>query len=454
MSNKLCVLGLSALLVFGQALGGEDGFKLEPMRAMASWEVGEIENADFKGNLTTPAEIRKKELISHSAVWLLQEARLAVNARVFVGVGGMYFFSPVGAGNPYGQTQRSAFGLTDAHGEFEFWRRGGADHGLLVKVGIFPFKYNEDAKNLGEYMFRTYTYPTIIYTGGLVLLNSAGVQLNGVDVNTKLKGFSNDLMLTIKTDQVPNGSLSLTDLASFSFQNFFTVGLGYMFDNVYDATNLARGNFFVSGSSLSDYFVLKDGTVVHGDGNGNGNAPADSLISSSGHYTFVGQKALGRASLDLGNLISKFLPNPFLGDGQFRVYCEAILMGVKDYPGYYDSLSNRIAYMIGANLPTFGILNVLSLEMEYCRNPFPDNTGSVLQNISPLPKTDGDGSGTGDNVKWTIYARKNVFKTFSITAQAARDHLRLVDYFGHYYDQTIMQHPDNWYWAFQLSYSI
>src|SRR5436190_12752674 len=33
---------------------------------------------------------------------------------------------------------------------------------LKVEAGIFPFKYNPEARNLGEYMFRTGAYPNFI----------------------------------------------------------------------------------------------------------------------------------------------------------------------------------------------------------------------------------------------------------------------------------------------------
>ena len=442
MLKSLRILGLSLPLFLTHGFTGEN-FKLEPLHATASWEVGEIENFDNASNQTLAA-IRNKQLISHSAVWLLQEARLADNMRAFVGVGGMYFFIPAAPNNLYSFGQRSAFGLTDAHGEFEFGNRGGGDHNLLLKAGVFPFKYNEDAKNLGEYMFRTYTYPTVIYTGGLVLLNSAGAQLNGLDANTRMFGVNNDLLLTIKTDQVPSGSLSLTDMASYSFQNFFTIGAGVMFDNIYDPTNLARGNY---DPKASRYYVLKNGRTVYDS------AGMTDSIKSIGHYTFKGEKVMARASLDLGNIITHFAPNPFLGNGQLRIYSEVIIMGLKNYPGYYDTLKNRTAYMVGANLPTLGLLDFLSLEMEYCSNPYRDNANQVVQNLNPIPKADL-GGGTADDVKWTVYARKNVYKGFSITAQAARDHLRLTDFYGHYYDESVMTHPRNWYWALQLAYAL
>ncbi len=445
--KKYSILGV---FVMGAAMGisaDVSTVKLDPLNVQANWEAGQIESFDNRGNQTA-AQIKDKQLISHSSVWLLQQAQLSDNVKVSLGVGGIYFFIPASPSNYYSFGQRSAFGISDLHLECNFWKMEENDHGLSLKVGVFPFKYNEDAKNLGEYMFRTYSYPTVIYTGGLVVLNTAGVQLNGVDANTKIAGLNNDLMVTIKTDQAPSGALSLTDIFSYSIKNVFTLGGGYQFDNFYDATGLVNGNYNSRG--IANYYVLSDGSVVYGT------LPAadSSLLVSSGHYTFAGQKAMGRASLDLGNLISSFIPNSFLTDKQFRLYGEVIAMGIKDYPGYYQKLSDRIAYMYGLNIPTGNLLDVLSVEAEYCRNPYPDNSFEPLQDLAPVPNTSAGIDGKSDNFKWTIYAQKKIINGFSITAQAARDHMRLVDFFGHYYDQTIMQHPQNWYWAFQLGYSI
>ena len=92
------------------------------------------------------------------------------------------------------------------------------------------------------------------------------------------------------------------------------------------------------------------------------------------------------------------------------------------------------------------------MEMEYCRNPYGDNASNVTNSYEPVPVTSALGG--SDNVKWTIYARKNLVKGFSISAQAARDHARLVDFYGKMDDESVLEKPKNWYWALQLSYSI
>ena len=453
MFGKSSVVGLLVCLAANCPRAGEDGPKLAPLRAMASWEAVEVESFETSGNQTLAT--KDKNLSSNGSVWFLEEARLSENSKVFVGVGGLYFFILTSQGNQYSLGQRSAFGLTDLHGEFEYWRRGETDHGLLLKAGVFPYKYNEDAKNLGEYMFRTYTYPNIIFTGGLQRINGAGVQLNGLDANTKLGGLNNDLLLTLKTDQVPSGALSLTDIVSFTFWNFLTVGAGYMFDNFYDPTGVADGDRgFVKNPTGSDskYYVFANGKKIpvvkyaySQDSLGNNIYDPANVPVDSGQLSFMGQKAMGRVSLNFGKLIG----SPMFSEHDLCLYFEGILMGVQNRPLYYDTLEHRIAYMVGFNFPTFHVLDLLSAEMEYFQNPYADEASNATIQLSPTPL------GTaGSKTKWTVYARKNVYPGFSISAQAARDHLRLVDFYGHTNDLAVLPHAKNWYWAVQLGYSI
>ncbi len=442
------VLGTVAAILIGSALAQDEGFKLEPMHAFSAWEVGKVEQyqPDAAGGQVAG---KYKQLIDHAAVWLLEEAHLSSNAKVFLGVGGAYFFILPSPGNQYSFGQRSGFGLTDAHGEFEFWKQGEGDrdHGLRLKLGVFPFKYNSDAKNLGEYMFRTYTYPTVIFTGGLTLINSAMAQLNGLDANTKIGGFENDVMLTVKTDQIPTAALSLTDIVSYSFKNVLTLGAGLMYDNFYDPTGLEKGDY-AGGHAVGEgaYFTMKDGSIAYPS-----NTPPDpTLIADTSYYTFTGEKAMARAALDFGKLLPE---NSLLSPGDLRVYGEAILMGIKNYPGYFNKMSNRFAYMAGINLPTFRLIDVLSFEYEYCKNPYKNSQGVPARSLVPTPEPSGEIT-NGDNLKWTLYAKKDIYRSFSISAQAASDHLRLVDYFGHTNDEDVMQHKNDWYWAVQLGYSI
>jgi hypothetical protein len=448
MRSRVNVLAAGFLAAASFAPAQEAWPQLQPMRATAAWEGGQIESYEKPGGAPVPGE--GKHLLSHSAVWLLQEARLSENARVFVGVGGMYFFILPSTQNQYSFGQRSAFGLTDVHAEFDFGVRDNGDHALRLKAGIFPYKYNGDAKNLGEYMYRTYTYPNIITGGGLVIVNSAGVQLNGLAANTKIAGLDNDLLLTVKTDQVPSGALSLTDIVAYNVGGFLTLGAGYMFDNFYSADGLAKGTASDRGTFQQTYYYeLADGSYVLYDPN----APPAGTVVDSGHFSFVGQKAIWRASLDLGNLTDRIL-SAGIPANTFKLYYEGVLMGVEDRPIFYENRKDRIAHMFGINVPTFGLLDMLSAEMEYCSNPYAPDMSNATYYLSPTPKNNQGSAFTGDDVKWTLYGRKTVLPGFSVTAQAARDHTRLVDFFGHTNDTEVLPERKNWYWALQMAYSI
>jgi hypothetical protein len=443
------VLAVAVFLALGAkgSFAEESQSKLAPLKIFANWEATEIESFVPDPGSTPSGYFR--EISNASSVWLLEEARLSDNARVFLGVGGLYFFILPSKSNQYSIGQRSAFGFTDLHAEFDFWKRENGDHGLQLKAGVFPFKYNENAKNLGEYMFRTYTYPTIVFTGGLTRVNSAAAQVGGLDFNTRLGGFGNDVLLTVKTDQTPSASLSLTEMASYSIGGILTLGAGVMFDNFYDPSRIASGKYDVKDFDL--YYTLKDGTKKLKTPQA-GEVPYDPAVDTavdSTRLTFKGQKVMVHGALDFGKLI----PGNMLSEKDLRLYFEGILLGVENRPFYYTKLKDRIVYTLGFNFPTFHILDVLAAEWEYSSNPYPNDASNATLNLSPTPFPTATPT-NGDNVKWTFYAQKAIYPGFNITGQIANDHMRLVDYFGHTNDRTVMPHHENWYWSVQLGFAI
>jgi hypothetical protein len=446
--------GLAALILASAAAGAvaagaqAQESRLSPLKIRGAWETTEIESFVPDPGSTPSGYFR--EISNAGSVWLLEEARLADNARVYMGVGGFYFFILPSKSNQYSIGQRSAFAFTDLHAEFDFWDRGNGDHGLRLKAGVFPFKYNGDAKNLGEYMFRTYTYPTVIFTGGLTRVNSAGVQLGGLDFNSRFGGLENDVLLTVKTDQIPSASLSLTEMVSYSMGGIFTLGTGIMFDNFYDPSRIAGGGYDVK--DFNYYYTLKDGTRKLKTPQNPTDIPYDPAVDTavdSTRLTFKGQKLMVRGALDFG----KLLPGAPLSPGDLRFYFEGILLGVENRPFYYAKMQDRIVYSLGFNLPAFRLLDVLSAEWEYCSNPYPNDAGNASLNLSPTPNPIGR-EVNGDNVKWTLYARKSIYPGFDLSGQVANDHMRLVDYFGHTNDRSVMPEKKNWYWSVQLGYAL
>jgi hypothetical protein len=429
-----------------------EGATLSPMKAFVNYEFGQIQDGVNNENVAV-----ERELINHAAVWTLQEATLNENARVRFGVGGAYFFvlpRNLGA-NPYTHSKRSAFGLTEAHGEFDI-ARSGDDLLLQIKTGVFGYKYNPDSKNLGEYMFRTWTYPNIITTGGLEFVGSSGAQLSGLAATSRLGGLKNDLMLTIETDRPPIFGLSLTDIVSYQFGGIFEVGAGFMFNNFYTPDEDHRE----PKDPRNSYVTLRDGrkmafTQYEYEVSSGGLTPltdANDSIASSDYYTFAGQKAMVRASVSAG----KLLGGPF-APHELKLYGEAIVLGLKDYPTFYETLSDRIVYMAGVNLPTFGLLDMLSIEYEYAPNPYENSTEGPFINKSVTPFVPDWGSYEpfkDDNVKWTVYARKNVYEGFSLNLQVANDHIRMLDQFSTPDFREYMQEKKSWYWAVKMAYAL
>lgn len=465
---KTAFPALAALL----AAAAAGAVELSPMRFFSGYEGGQVEEAFDQQNLRID-----KEIINRASVWTLQEAKLADRARLYFGVGGAIFFvfpRNLG-GNPYAHTFRSAFGLTEAHGEFDLWKPADSQDGLRLKTGVFGYKYNEDAKNLGEYLFRTWTYPVIINTGGLNYVNSTGAQLSGFGAFAKKGGLSNDLLLTIQSDHIPVGALSLTDIVSFRM-GILTLGAGITLDNFYHPDKNALtpsgdeylnnayytvkgGDKLKPGTKLSyrQYSEARDSLVssqtdtsVHSPV-----GPNDTVIIGTDYYTFTGQKAMLRASLDLTGLLGE-LPH---AERDFGLYFESVILGFKNYPTYYEKLADRIVYMAGANIPTFGLLQQLSLEVEYCAYPYretssdPNVQGSAVPNMVesfyPVNKPIHE-----DDWKWSVYAQRRFSENFSIYLQVANDHFRNAYIFGAPAFEGFLTQKNHWYWVFRLGYSI
>ena len=79
------------------------------------------------------------------------------------------------------------------------------------------------------------------------------------------------------------------------------------------------------------------------------------------YYTFAGQKVMGRFSLDPQSLF----PNNLFGHEDFKIYSEAAILGLINYPlgedgkTRYDDIKKRIPVMGGFNIPAFKYLDIL-----------------------------------------------------------------------------------------------
>jgi hypothetical protein len=302
-----------------------------------------------------------------------------------------------------------------------------------LDVGYFPVKYNDDARNLGEYLFRSGTYPQYLITN----FDFAAARVAGVNAcGTLLDNLNYKALLTINTENATMGDLNLTGIASYSLlDNALDVGAGLSFCSLISAN---------ADHTRPPKEIMKNKTDWYVDKNG------DTLT-----YTFAGTKLMARASFDL----KKYIPIDIFGKEDLKVYAEAAVLGVKNYPvsmgedtiidtsslaTRYDDIMKRMPIMFGVNIPAGNFLDVVSLQFEYFGSRYPNDMKNYVVYGSPAglsAQWNAGGSSSfadavRDNWKWSIYAKRTFAGRFFVVGQLASDHFRWDAY--SYADQAYM----------------
>jgi hypothetical protein len=394
-----------------------------------------------------------------------------------MGLGGFETQDP--QGGIYNSTQRkSETGFKVYVTQANFAYTLGAKDAPLLKgtFGLFPFVYNPDVKNLGEYLLRGPVYPGIIMSGfesnqiDPTISNTLGLNLKST-----LGGFTQDVVFKSETDLPPQFDFSLAYLAQYEKKGAFSVGFGVNFYRLLPMkpalTNLTDPAFMKDNrSALSVHhpyeqkyiYVPTDTVAFNADGTLRANARGHD--STNGTFTKVddttaiwssrdttllshrGTKLMGRFSFDPKFLFGR---GPF-GPNDLRIYGEAAVIGTRNYPGVYENISERIPVMFGFNIPTFGLLDDCALEVEWYGAKFRDDYYKLVKETSPIPvsnhsqeydrKADAQGRlesdttiafsdvdvehTTKDDLKWSLYMSKTLQNVVKISLQIANDHYR------------------------------
>ena len=322
-----------------------------------------------------------------------------------------------------------------------------------VMLGTFNYKYNPDAKDLGEYLYRSGTYPGFLTnTEGWLLLNRAGNYSHGL------------LASTSSLDGMLKQNVSL-----FMEMAYYPVG---DFSPGYDFSLTGKWLEFGGGVVLNHYLPIRPSTLtpklaentyvkIRGkDSLGNVTVekfgkldetsvenPVDTTILH--RWTFKGVKAMGRVAVNLGSMI----PEAYRGPEDLRVFAEAAVLGWENQPIYYAKRSERIPVMVGINLPTAKALDVLTVQGEYYKSPYNDID---LYNLSSLPiwKTATTDSVHADDFRWAVYAKKSVNKAMTAYAQVASDNFRLTDGSLKMSSVPLIHSPKDWYYLVRLEFNL
>jgi len=278
---------------------------------------------------------------------------------------------------------------------------------LNITAGYFPFKYNPDARDFGDYLFRINPYPQFLQT----TFDMPYSQLLGLRVGTTLfSSLRADVLLTSETVLWPLRDFSPSAVVSYKIMNFGELGAGVMWDRLLSVDN-----------SLTNPPT----------------APSD-LTGIS----FQGTKVEFRGALN----IKQLLPcKDIFGENDLRLYAELCLNGLKNYTvdktnQYYPAYNNiekRMPLLLGFNVPAFKFLEVLSIEAEWWDNSYQRDGNTYYYANSYYNVLNAGNAVIANPVKygsahfaqpyggewhWSVYAKKALLPHLNLVAQVARDH--------------------------------
>ena len=338
--------------------------------------------------------------------------------------------------------------MAEAEMAYTFGDPQGTFHGD-VGIGVFPYKYNEEARNLGEYLFRSGTYPGWL----LGTFDWTATRLTGARLGTTLFGnWKNDLMLTTEMEWFPFYDLSLSWVSALPVGKILNIGGGVVLSRFLPANDDLTTPKITqnTGDKILTNYYLKNGDTTF--------------------YTFTGVKAMGHATLDPKGF---FNWNPShriftLGKEDGKLFAEVAVLGVKNQGPIYDDVLQRMPVMFGFNFPTFNLLDVLTFQWEYYASPYPNDYANQIRFVSagvPQPTKGSMGTGgnskylvsdtanffTKDNWKWSVYARYWMGKHLAIVGQVARDHWRTSTPYANRRDtEEALSDQKHWYAALKI----
>jgi hypothetical protein len=503
-------LALLCLSLPGAAPRAQDDARLDikPMKFGGSHEFGSLYDIYLLGD----DAVHAPEWIDHFGSYFMQEIVVDGKLDLKAGIGGVFEYAkPELTQERFAGSQGKMFfvGPSVAEAMYHF---GGVENGSFsIGGGMFPYKYNPDAANLGEYLFRSVPYPAALYTGALNVIGDNAAYLEGFKANFHAGGFSADALLLTETGLAPLYDWSVGLVVNYSGAGgLFEVGAGVNFkrlisidskkttvdsnDNAYFQRGgkwyvgntdyyagpaafygkLAQDSARFDANTLAHYHSLADSLTAiadslnpgsQGPGAGAWLNPATNHFDGAEYFSNAGTVVTARAALDLKKLFNSAI----FGAQDLRLYGEVGILGVRNYPVYYDKITERMPIMAGFNLPAFGYLDLAAVQFEYFKAPYQNNVNRVAFNNYAIPyypegtnatfsENDYYDVANKDNYSWSILLRKTVLSCLSLNVQIARDHYRTIGkewyYDGRGEPNEVLYKSSSWYWMTKLAWNI
>lgn len=449
--RSLRYLALAVSFSGFMSLGHADVVR-EPLQTGVNFDIGRVQESFFKE--------AQGLWLQRTGVAFTQGVTVDDRLRLVVTIGGLFFNSfPEPISQSYQRSLKFGPGVGQAQGILKL---GELEHPWgRLRFGLIPYKYNPDAKNLGEYLLRSGAYPNVLITGGWSIVNSANMLIQGVDFELHTGPVTHNLLVSMERAYEPTGDFTPAYLFSYKPHPAVELGGGVAFAHLIP---IQPSKTSPSPGSGGFPFNRYHGDTVVTD-------PNDSVYS---RYTFEATKLMARASVNFQTL----LKSEYLGSEDLKLYAEAAVLGWKDYPFYYSDRWHRIPVMVGFNFPTFRLLDILALEVEYRKADFVNSIAqSYVDRILPLPDLSNYGTNSTQSVtaydknalskvpwyryqgiKWSVYAKREIIPGLKVYTQIASDHNRPYKFTS---DGALVPNrepltvrPEDWYYLLRLEMGI
>jgi hypothetical protein len=431
MNCKLLIILFAAMVCFQTVYSEESDIKINPS-GFAYYQIGQlVSTSDPTGVITG---LPDKSWDQHANFRLTLEGVVRDRLRIIAGAElGMATFAKGGGG---GNSVSTAFSLKEAQGIYSFGENL-KDPYLQFAIGYFPFKYDPQATNMGEYLFsyRSGAYAPYIIND----FDNCKSRLLGLRISSTVLGsFRNDVLLTSEMPvgsgkgNWPIGDYSLSWLTGYKFNKIFDIGAGICLNRLIPIDPSQTTPATAIALDSAGLPIIRNGDTLH--------------------LTMKAIKLMARFSFDP----KQFLPVDLLdlfGKEDCKLYTETAILGLLNYGAYYnyDSVSKRWPVMVGFNIPTtkWG-LDVLSLELEYYG--WQDNL--TIAQGTPMPNTTQDEYSNQQMFRWSLFAQKTLMKGFCIKGLVGKDHFRTVDAGGGVTNEELLRGNGNWHYNLRFMYQF
>lgn len=467
--SAVCAAGLSLAL----GVSAQEAESRKKLTLFTAFDVGRIEAGEDPRENGFNGYDAAGTALNRTYVNVGFTERLDDKYLVSVGVGGIFWRAfAASSSTPDDKVIRFGPGISNAY--MQYFPTENTD----LTFGFFPYKYNAAARNLGEYLFRTEAYPTILYTGGWGWINEAQYSTLGVKfaANTLGGTLRHEVGLFGEYFNAPIYDITPAYIATWKPTSWLTVGGAGALHRYITPTPKTKREL------TKDHAYRKDFYVPAGNGR-----PAENLtMLESDLQTYVIMAGLDfdslaalpenantadNVSFDLAavKLMAFFEVdfNRVLGldetrMGAFNLYGEVAQLGLKNYPIFYTEMSQRRPMMLGVSIPTFGLLNNLSVETEYLANPNVASIASTYDRLNLVPEdnllidqqTYRYRTFHKDDLKWSVHASRALSDYLTMYVQVANDHMRLKDKNTTPQFVPVTNEKDHWYWLARIQWAI